>query len=86
MSYEVKVTRQGQTTIPKPLRDKYAIKEGDTVLYLDVGDHVVVVKVPKDPLKILAGLSIDEKNTIHEIRKKALRTAQNLVEEKYKGG
>jgi len=32
MAYEVKVTRQGQTTIPKTLREKYDIAEGDTIL------------------------------------------------------
>lgn len=82
MAYEVKVTRQGQTTIPKPLREKYEIEEGDTVLYIDVGDHITVLPIPKDPLKVLEGLKIDEKGSVYEIRKEALRTAQRLVEEK----
>jgi len=86
MAYEVKVTRQGQTTIPKPLREKYDIAEGDTILYIDVGDHVAVLPVPKDPLTVLKGLRIEEKGTIYDIRKEALRTAQRLVEEKFKRG
>ncbi|MHA1713437.1 MAG: hypothetical protein ACTSW4_05300 [Candidatus Ranarchaeia archaeon] len=70
-------------TIPKPIRDKYAIVEGDTLLYIDLGDHVAVLKVPADPLKILAGISVDEKATTAQIRKKALETAQKLVEKKF---
>ena len=86
MMYEVKVTRQGQTTIPKPLRDKYDIAEGDVVLYVDVGDHVAMLPVPKDPLRVLAGLRVKEKGTVYEMRKEALETAQRLVEEKFKRG
>ena len=84
MTYEVKVTRQGQTTIPKPLREKYEIKEGDMILYVDVGDHMTILTVPKDPLRVLEGLRIEEKEAVYEIRKEALRTAQRLVEEKFK--
>ena len=51
MAFEVKVTRQGQTTIPKELRDRYRIKEGDKVLYIDVGGYMVVLPMSKDPLK-----------------------------------
>ena len=85
MAYEVKVTRQGQTTIPKPIREKYAIVEGDTLLYIDVGDHVAVLKVPVDPLKRLLEIRVDDKATISEIRKQALETAQKLVEKKFQG-
>jgi AbrB family looped-hinge helix DNA binding protein len=84
MAYEVKVTRQGQTTIPKSLREKYEIEEGDTILYIDVGDHITILPIPKDPLKVLAGLKVEEKGTVYEIRKEALKTAQRLVEEKFK--
>ncbi len=85
MTYEVKVTRQGQTTIPKLLRERYGIMEGDTVLYIDVGDHMALLPVPKDPLGVLRGLRIEEKGTVYEIRREALRTAQRLVEEKFRG-
>lgn len=83
MAFEVKVTRQGQTTIPKPLRKKYAIEEGDTVLYIDVGDHVAVLPVPKDPLMVLRGLRIEEKGSVFDIRRAALKTAQKMVEQKF---
>lgn len=84
MAHEVKVTRHGQTTIPKPLRDKYGIKEGDEVLYIDLGDHIVVIPVPKEPLKILQGLKLDVEDSVHEMRKEARETAQRLAQEKLK--
>ncbi|MCD6445114.1 AbrB/MazE/SpoVT family DNA-binding domain-containing protein [Candidatus Bathyarchaeota archaeon] len=82
MAYEVKVTRQGQTTIPKALREKYRIKEGDTVIYVDLGDHIALLPSPKDPLKILAGLKIDVEETVYEMKKEALKSAQELVDRK----
>lgn len=84
MAYEVKVTRQGQTTIPKILREKYEIKEGDTILYVDVGDHIAILPVSEDPLKTLKELRIGEKKSVYELRKEALKTAQKLVERKRK--
>ena len=85
MAYEVKVTRQGQTTIPKPLRDKYMIEEGDKVVYVDLGDHLAVLPVPKQPVKALEDLRIDVKESVYEMRKEALETAQRLVDKKLEG-
>jgi AbrB family looped-hinge helix DNA binding protein len=82
MAYEVKVTRQCQTTIPKAIRKKYMISEGDKIIYVDLGDHVAIVPVPKNPIKDLALLKVDAKAPISEMRKEALRTAQKLVDEK----
>ena len=85
MTYEVKVTRQGQTTIPKPLRAKYMIDEGDRIMYVDLGDHMAVLPVPKSPVKALEGLKIDVKESVYEMRKEALETAQRLVKKKLEG-
>jgi len=50
----VKVTRKGQITLPKEIRDKLSIKEGD---YLEVtlqGDKIIIKKleypVPGEPV------------------------------------
>jgi len=82
VSYEVKVTRQGQSTIPKPLREKYLINEGDKIIYVDLGDHIAILPVPKHPLKVLYGLEVETKESVYDMRKKALETAQRLVDEK----
>ena len=84
MAYEVKVTRQGQTTIPKELRDRYRIKEGDKVLYIDVGGYMVVLPMSKDPLKELQSLRIRDERSIAENRKEIHRSALKESEERRK--
>jgi AbrB family looped-hinge helix DNA binding protein len=85
MAYEVKVTRQCQTTIPIEIRKKYKIDEGDSVIYVDLGDHIAIVPVTKNALKDLKNLKIDAKEPVSEMRKEALQTAQRLVDKKFKG-
>jgi len=84
MAYEVKVTRQGQTTIPKELRERYDIKEGDKVLYIDVGGYMVVLPLPKDPLKELETLKIRDRRIIAEIRREIYKSALKHSEERRK--
>ena len=85
MAYEVKVTRQCQTTIPIEIRKKYKIDEGDTVIYVDLGDHIAIVPVTKNALKDLKNLKINAEESISEMREEALQTAQRLVDKKFKG-
>ena len=85
MAYEVKVTRQCQTTIPSAIRKKYKIDEGDRIIYVDLGDHIAIVPVSKNPLKDLKNLKVDVKESVSKMRKEALHTAQQLVDKKLKG-
>jgi AbrB family looped-hinge helix DNA binding protein len=85
MAYEVKVTRQCQTTIPLEIRKKYKIDEGDSVIYVDLGDHIAIVPVAKNALKALKDMKIDTKQSVSEIQEEALQTAQRLVDKKFKG-
>lgn len=41
----VTVTRKGQTTIPKQLRDKYGLPEGTKLQVIDTGEGVMFRKV-----------------------------------------
>jgi len=84
MAFEVKVTRQGQTTIPKELRDRYRTKEGDKVLNIDVGGYMVVLPMSKDPLKELQSLRIRDERSIAENRKEIHRSALKESEERRK--
>jgi AbrB family looped-hinge helix DNA binding protein len=43
-----RVTDKGQTTIPQSLREKYGIEPGDTVVWEDIDDGLVVRKVIED--------------------------------------
>lgn len=85
MAFEVKVTRQFQITIPKALRKKYMIAEGDRVIFVDLGDHVALLPVPKYPLEELKNLRIDVKESVQEMKTEALETAKRLVDRKLKG-
>jgi antitoxin PrlF len=85
MAYEVKVTRQSQTTIPLEIRKKYKIEEGDSVIYVDLGDHIAIVPVSKTPLQDLKNLKIETKQSVSEMRKEAQETAERLVDRKLKG-
>jgi len=40
----VLVTRKGQTTIPKALREKYGLEEGTRLEVIDTGDGVLLKK------------------------------------------
>jgi AbrB family looped-hinge helix DNA binding protein len=48
MSTTSRVTDKGQTTIPKELRQKYGIEPGDTVIWDDTDDGIVIRKVIDD--------------------------------------
>lgn len=85
MAYEVKVTRQCQTTIPLEIRKKYGIDEGDSVIYVDLGDHIAIVPVAKNPLKDLKNMKINAKESVAEMRKEAQDTAKRLVDKKFEG-
>jgi AbrB family looped-hinge helix DNA binding protein len=40
------VTSKGQITLPKDLRDKYHLKEGEVVVIVDAGEGVLVKHAP----------------------------------------
>jgi antitoxin PrlF len=48
------LTRKGQVTIPKPIRDKLGIKEGEKVIFV-MRDEEVVLKVVKGTILDLKG-------------------------------
>ena len=54
MTNVVKVTRRGQTTIPREIREKYGIKEGDNLVITDEDGKLVLKHIPK--LEDLAGV------------------------------
>ena len=83
MLYDSKVTRQGQTTIPKDIRDKYGIDEGDEVTYIDLGDHIVLMPKPRNPIEALKKLQVPDDASIHEIKQVALDAAKRDVEKRH---
>jgi AbrB family looped-hinge helix DNA binding protein len=49
------VTKRGQTVIPASIRERYQIRAGDKIVWLDDGDSIKVVPVPADPIRALRG-------------------------------
>ena len=72
---EATVSSKGQIVIPKSLRDGLGIKEGQKVIIEEVGGTLVVVPVPKDPVKAMKGLvaqNVTKKSStelVRELRK-----------------
>ena len=50
------ITRKGQVTIPKPIRDQLGLEEGEKVMFISRGDEVL--------LKVLRGTVLDLKGSI----------------------
>ena len=75
MLYESRITRQGQTTIPKHLREKYGLGEGDEVTYIDLGDQIILLPKPRDPIEALKKIQVETQKTVKEIKEEALDVA-----------
>ncbi len=72
----VKVTRNSQITIPKEVREKVGIKEGDRVDVTVEGDKVVIRKIeldeitdflPKDFEEIMKKMKRDSRDRLREL-------------------
>lgn len=53
---KVKVSPKGQVVIPKPLRDRFGIKEGEEVQVEESKRGILVMKSEENPLKAMVGL------------------------------
>ena len=54
-TYRARITSKGQITIPKPLRDKYHLREGDVAALLPA-EGGVILRHEVEPLRELRGL------------------------------
>ncbi len=66
----VKVSSKGQIVLPKAIRERFGIKEGDELEVLDLGDEIVIVPVKKGlKLRGLVRFEKPVREILHEIRK-----------------
>ena len=72
MNYESRITRQGKTIIPKDLREKYRLEKGDLLTYIDLGDRIMLLPQPRDPIEALKKISVDTDKNIQDIKQEAL--------------
>lgn len=55
------ITKRGQTVIPATIRRRHHLdREGMRLAWLDDGETIRVVPVPRDPLKALRGIGKGE--------------------------
>ena len=54
------VTKRGQTVIPAPIRRKYGIDENVVLQWIDTGETIKVIPVPRDVVKALRGMAKGE--------------------------
>jgi len=50
------VSAKGWVVIPQELRERYHLKKGDRVHFIDYGGVVAIVPVSRNPLKEAAGM------------------------------
>jgi len=65
------VTKRGQTVIPSPIRRKYEIDEKTSLQWIDTGETIKVIPVPRDVMGSLRGIAKGERllDTLLEERK-----------------
>lgn len=71
MPYQAKITSKGQISIPKELRERFQLREGEEVLLIP-GDEVIILKPGLNPMRRLRGVlreELDMKKVSEFIRK-----------------
>ncbi len=65
----VRVSSKGQIVLPKAIREKFGIKEGDELEVLDFGNEIVIVPIKKGlKLRGLVKFEKPAKEILREIR------------------
>jgi len=64
------VTKRGQTVIPSEIRERYHIKGGDTIEWIDDGEIIKAIPIASDPIKALRGCARGEKLTERLLRER----------------
>lgn len=64
----ITVSSKGQVVIPQEIRERLKIMEGQQVRIEEVDGTIIIVPIPKDPIRALKGLSKESKESTQIIR------------------
>ena len=68
MAHSSTISSKGQITLPKPLRDRHRLKEGDVVLILDA-DEGILIRHGRSSLRGILRGQIDSEEFEKDLRK-----------------
>ncbi|MBC7228008.1 MAG: AbrB/MazE/SpoVT family DNA-binding domain-containing protein [Thermoflexales bacterium] len=54
------VTKRLQVAVPAAIRRRYTIRPGDVLAWIDDGETIKIVPIPKDPIRALRGCAKGE--------------------------
>jgi|YNPBryBLVA2012_1023415.scaffolds.fasta_scaffold01469_2 antitoxin PrlF len=73
------IGRRGQVTIPRTVRRRLGIQEGDQVAFLLAGDHVILYPLPKTLLDMRGSVPVGMPQDFSEIRRQAIEAHARKV-------
>jgi AbrB family looped-hinge helix DNA binding protein len=54
------LTKRAQTVVPAAIRQRHNVKPGDTLAWIDDGETIKVIPLPRDPIRALRGCAKGE--------------------------
>ena len=66
------IDERGRVAMPKEIRERYGASK---ILFVDVGEHVIALPIPSDPVKALDGISGDIAQSVKRMKQEADRAA-----------
>lgn len=70
MTIKTTISKRGQTAVPADICKKYGIEAGHKIAWLDLGNMITIMPVPRSPIKSFRGSSSNLLKTLIEERKK----------------
>lgn len=70
MTIKTTVSKRWQTAVPAEICQKYGIKAGQKIAWLDLGNMITILPAPKDSIKAFRGSSNDLLKTLLAERKR----------------